>query len=166
MTIMASVIEPSKVVRKQLRKVLPGMDLSFAEGATAIGEALRTVPDVILMDAALPGEDGFSIMKRLRLRAETRDVPIVLFADPATVSESGPGAQDVVVSLEDLDALPARLAKLVREGLYQKAFRAAFTSTLALIGPGRTGLTRDELIKALDGHAKQATGLIGLFSKP
>ena len=28
------------------------------------------------------------------------------------------------------------------------------------------GLTRDELIKALDGHAKAATGLIGTFSKP
>ena len=28
------------------------------------------------------------------------------------------------------------------------------------------GLTRDELIKALDGHVKQATGLIGTFSKP
>jgi phosphatidylethanolamine-binding protein (PEBP) family uncharacterized protein len=28
------------------------------------------------------------------------------------------------------------------------------------------GLTREELIKALDGHAKQATGLIGTFSKP
>jgi hypothetical protein len=28
------------------------------------------------------------------------------------------------------------------------------------------GLTREELIKALDGHAKVATGLIGIFSKP
>ena len=28
------------------------------------------------------------------------------------------------------------------------------------------GLTRDELIKALDGHAKSAIGLIGIFSKP
>ena len=28
------------------------------------------------------------------------------------------------------------------------------------------GLKRDELIKALDGHAKGATGLIGTFSKP
>jgi Raf kinase inhibitor-like YbhB/YbcL family protein len=27
------------------------------------------------------------------------------------------------------------------------------------------GMTRDELIKALDGHAKAATGLIGTFSK-
>jgi hypothetical protein len=30
----------------------------------------------------------------------------------------------------------------------------------------KPGLTRDELIKALDGHAKVATGLIGIFSKP
>jgi Raf kinase inhibitor-like YbhB/YbcL family protein len=28
------------------------------------------------------------------------------------------------------------------------------------------GMTRDEVIKALDGHAKGATGLIGTFSKP
>jgi Raf kinase inhibitor-like YbhB/YbcL family protein len=28
------------------------------------------------------------------------------------------------------------------------------------------GLTREELIKALDGHARVATGLIGMFSKP
>jgi Raf kinase inhibitor-like YbhB/YbcL family protein len=28
------------------------------------------------------------------------------------------------------------------------------------------GMTRDELIKALDGKVKQATGIIGMFSKP
>jgi Raf kinase inhibitor-like YbhB/YbcL family protein len=30
----------------------------------------------------------------------------------------------------------------------------------------QAGMTREELIKALDGHAKAATGLIGTFSKP
>jgi phosphatidylethanolamine-binding protein (PEBP) family uncharacterized protein len=30
----------------------------------------------------------------------------------------------------------------------------------------KPGLTREELIKALQGHAKVATGLIGTFSKP
>jgi Raf kinase inhibitor-like YbhB/YbcL family protein len=30
----------------------------------------------------------------------------------------------------------------------------------------KPGLTRDEVIKALDGHAKLATGLIGTFSHP
>jgi Raf kinase inhibitor-like YbhB/YbcL family protein len=30
----------------------------------------------------------------------------------------------------------------------------------------KEGMTRDEVIKALEGHAKGATGLIGTFSKP
>jgi len=30
----------------------------------------------------------------------------------------------------------------------------------------KEGMTRDELIKALDGHAKGATGLVGTFSHP
>lgn len=30
----------------------------------------------------------------------------------------------------------------------------------------KQGMTRDELIKALDGHAKGATGLVGTFSHP
>jgi hypothetical protein len=36
------------------------------------------------------------------------------------------------------------------------------------IGPTalQAGMTRDELMKALDGHAKGATGIIGTFSKP
>jgi Raf kinase inhibitor-like YbhB/YbcL family protein len=33
-------------------------------------------------------------------------------------------------------------------------------------GALQPGMTRDELIKALDGHAKGATGIIGTFSKP
>jgi hypothetical protein len=43
-----------------------------------------------------------------------------------------------------------------------------FTLMATDLEPGALapGLTRDELIKALDGHVKQATGLIGTFSKP
>ena len=29
----------------------------------------------------------------------------------------------------------------------------------------KDGLTRDEVIKALDGHAKSATSMVGIFSK-
>jgi Raf kinase inhibitor-like YbhB/YbcL family protein len=43
-----------------------------------------------------------------------------------------------------------------------------FTLIATDLEPGalQPGLTRDELIKALDGHAKGATGIIGTFSKP
>jgi phosphatidylethanolamine-binding protein (PEBP) family uncharacterized protein len=44
----------------------------------------------------------------------------------------------------------------------------AFTLIATDLEPNalQPGLTRDELIKALDGHAKGATGVIGTFSKP
>lgn len=43
-----------------------------------------------------------------------------------------------------------------------------FTLIATDLGPTalQPGLTRDELVKALEGHAKVATGLIGMFSKP
>ena len=43
-----------------------------------------------------------------------------------------------------------------------------FTLIATDLEPGalQPGMTRDELIKALDGHAKGATGIIGTFSKP
>src|SRR3984893_4446644 len=43
-----------------------------------------------------------------------------------------------------------------------------FTLIATDLEPSRlaAGMTRDELIKALEGHAKSATGLIGTFSKP
>jgi phosphatidylethanolamine-binding protein (PEBP) family uncharacterized protein len=30
----------------------------------------------------------------------------------------------------------------------------------------KEGMTRDDVIKALDGHAKSAASLVGIFSKP
>jgi hypothetical protein len=43
-----------------------------------------------------------------------------------------------------------------------------FTLIATDLGPTalQAGMTRDELMKALDGHAKGATGIIGTFSKP
>ena len=43
-----------------------------------------------------------------------------------------------------------------------------FTLIATDLEPGalQPGMTRDEVIKALDGHAKGAAGLIGTFSKP
>ena len=43
-----------------------------------------------------------------------------------------------------------------------------FTLIATDLEPGalKPGLTREEVIKALDGHAKGATGLVGLFKNP
>ncbi len=38
----------------------------------------RQKPDLILLDVMLPGEDGFSILRRLRTDAATRELPVIM----------------------------------------------------------------------------------------
>jgi two-component system, cell cycle response regulator DivK len=46
-------------------------------GETALAEALRASPDLILMDLQLPGIDGHAALRQLRAEPRTADVPVV-----------------------------------------------------------------------------------------
>ena len=46
-------------------------------GEDAIDEAVRTAPDVILMDLQLPGIDGHTALARLRADPRTAGIPVV-----------------------------------------------------------------------------------------
>jgi two-component system, cell cycle response regulator DivK len=48
-----------------------------ADGASAIAVARREHPDVIIMDLALPGMDGWEASRRLKADPETADIPII-----------------------------------------------------------------------------------------
>ena len=50
----------------------------FAEGE-ALFEALNTrTPQLIMLDIMLPGEDGITILKKLRSQARTAQMPIIM----------------------------------------------------------------------------------------
>ena len=46
-------------------------------GVDAISSALKLVPDLVLMDLALPGLNGLEAARRIRNDARTRHVPII-----------------------------------------------------------------------------------------
>jgi DNA-binding response OmpR family regulator/DNA-binding CsgD family transcriptional regulator len=46
-------------------------------GAAALERAQQVVPDIILLDAVMPGMDGFEVCRRLRAHMRTRAIPIV-----------------------------------------------------------------------------------------
>lgn len=49
------------------------------ENAMAFYAALAdTVPELIMLDIMLPGEDGISILKRLKADARTADIPVIM----------------------------------------------------------------------------------------
>lgn len=49
-----------------------------SDGIMATAAAVRQRPDLILMDIALPGTNGFTLVEQLRELSETRETPVIL----------------------------------------------------------------------------------------
>jgi len=49
-----------------------------ADGVAALDETDRRAPDIIVLDLNLPGLDGYEVLARLRNRAATRQIPVVV----------------------------------------------------------------------------------------
>ena len=68
---------------------------SIADGLTAISVAQRRLPDAVIMEIAVPGADGFEILRQLRNDAGTASIPVVVvtsvlhFDVPARARASG-----------------------------------------------------------------------------
>lgn len=50
----------------------------FPDGASFFDALKSRKPDLLILDVMLPGEDGISILKRLRASADTHDLPIIM----------------------------------------------------------------------------------------
>jgi two-component system, OmpR family, phosphate regulon response regulator PhoB len=66
-----------KIIRANLEAEGIEVD-TVATGYEAQARALRTVPDLIVLDIGMPGRNGLEVMAALRSRPETADIPVVL----------------------------------------------------------------------------------------
>ena len=51
--------------------------LVATDGASALQRAAQAQPDIVLLDAVMPGMDGFEVARRLKANAETAPIPII-----------------------------------------------------------------------------------------
>ena len=51
--------------------------LVATHGEAALQRALQVLPDIILLDAMMPGMDGFEVARRLKASAQTAHIPII-----------------------------------------------------------------------------------------
>jgi two-component system, cell cycle response regulator DivK len=51
---------------------------SAEDGPEALEQAVRLQPDLIVMDAALPGIDGWEVTRRLKQDGRTREIPVLM----------------------------------------------------------------------------------------
>ena len=77
------VADQDESFRRQLREGFAGEPYRLVLTATeeeAWAELERQTPDLVLLDASAQGLDGFDLCRRLKLRKETREVPVVLIS--------------------------------------------------------------------------------------
>jgi two-component system, OmpR family, response regulator MprA len=90
--------------------------VAVADGGSALAAVERSLPDVIVLDVAMPGLDGLAVTRRLR--AKGLAVPILLLTARDAVEERvaglDAGADDYVVKPFDVSELAARVRALMR----------------------------------------------------
>lgn len=82
-------------------------------------EALKTeMPELVLMDIMLPGEDGISLLKKLKASPKTREIPVIMVtakgAEYDKVKGLDTGADDYVTKPFGMMELVSRIKAVLR----------------------------------------------------
>ena len=90
----------------------------FEEGKSFLEAFALETPDLILMDIMLPGEDGISLLKRLKNSSQTRDIPVIMVtakgAEYDKVKGLDLGADDYVTKPFGMMELVSRIKAVLR----------------------------------------------------
>lgn len=80
-------VEDDESIRDLMIYALNAADIAakgFPDGE-ALKEALKTdIPQLIMLDVMLPGEDGIAILKRLRSNPQTAGIPVIMASAKGT----------------------------------------------------------------------------------
>ena len=115
------IVEDDKNIQEIESYALKGSGFQVCAFDDGIGldKALREViPDLLLLDIMLPGEDGLSILKRLRTSAATKALPIIMITAKSSeidmVKGLDQGADDYITKPFGVMKLLSRVKALLR----------------------------------------------------
>nr|WP_295286870.1 response regulator transcription factor [uncultured Blautia sp.] len=113
----------------------------FSARGMADGKELRAalkeeLPDLILLDIMLPGEDGYSILERLKASQETKDIPVIMVtakeAEYDKVRGLEAGADDYITKPFGMMEFVARVKAVLRRCSKQEEDRELIYDELKL----------------------------------
>ena len=137
------------------------------DGSRALDRWRASVPDVVLLDLSLPGEDGLSVLATAR--AEGLQTPVIVLTARGTVGDRvlglNTGADDYLAKPFDLDELEARVRALARRGMPNRGNRPAAAEFAGLSVDDDSGAVY-LLEQPMDLTARESALLRALLARP
>jgi two-component system response regulator MprA len=143
------VVEDDTGLRDVLRRALSlaGYEIRLSgDGAEALAEVARSVPDAVVLDVGLPDIDGLEVCRMLR--REGNRVPVLMLTARDAVADRidglDAGADDYLVKPFDIDELKARLRALLRRARGDSEVDGALSFGELRLDPARHGVSVGE----------------------
>ena len=117
---MIYLVEDDESIRELVVYTLnsQGMEAEGFGTPSDFWNALNKIPDLILLDIMLPEEDGMEILKKLRKRGDTKNLPIAMLtakgSEYDTVKGLDSGADDYIPKPFRMMELVSRIKALLR----------------------------------------------------
>ena len=96
----------------------------FADGKAFSAALEQQLPDLVLLDIMLPGEDGLQILKKLRANPYTADLPVIMVTAKGTEFDKviglDSGADDYIAKPFGMMELVSRVKALLRRTRKEK----------------------------------------------
>lgn len=126
--------------------------LSLAlSGEQALQAAVRTPPDLVLLDIMMPGMDGYEVCRRLREMPETAEVPIMFLSSLEEVQNKTrgfeAGANDYLTKPFDMLEVKARVRSLLKAKAYSDAVKEQIASELRVAREIQMGMLPHDFSK-------------------
>ncbi|WP_342114443.1 response regulator transcription factor [Pseudoduganella sp. OTU4001] len=141
------------------------------DGASALEQAHALLPDVMLLDAAMPGMDGFEVCRRLKADLQTRAIPVIFMTGQPesehVAAAFQAGGSDYVTKPVRQNEMLARIHAHTQNARLQSQSRSAldaFGHAVLTVDPDerilwQTPLARQWLDSYFPAHAKSALPL-------
>ncbi len=116
-----------------VRQTFPSYMVQTAENGTiALEMMLQTPPSLVLLDLMMPGVDGFEVLEQMRIRSETRQVPVLVISGRAlSANDIQRVEQHTLVTLQTKDVLKQdEIASAIHRSLFGVEILPPHTSAL------------------------------------